>query len=77
MNANPLFSEFIPVSAKQWKQKIQFDLRGADYNETLLWESLEGIHVKPFYHPEDLGEDVFGGIWGRVVSVVGAPGELF
>ncbi len=48
-----LFSEFEPVSAKKWKQKIQFDLKGADYNETLIWQSLEGIHVKPFYHRED------------------------
>ncbi|MBO0322127.1 methylmalonyl-CoA mutase subunit beta [Muricauda sp. CAU 1633] len=50
-----LFDEFPPVSAKQWKQKIQFDLKGADYNDTLVWESLEGINVKPFYHAEDLG----------------------
>ena len=49
-----LFSEFPEVSTKQWKQKIQMDLKGADYNETLVWESLEGINVKPFYHQEDL-----------------------
>ncbi|WP_420602300.1 methylmalonyl-CoA mutase subunit beta [Flagellimonas sp.] len=49
-----LFDEFPEVSAKQWKQKIQFDLKGADYNDTLIWESLEGIAVKPFYHSEDL-----------------------
>ena len=48
-----LFEEFPPVSAKQWKQKIQADLKGADYNETLLWESNEGITVKPFYHPDE------------------------
>jgi methylmalonyl-CoA mutase len=48
-----MFDEFEPVSAKQWKQKIQFDLKGADYNETLNWQSLEGIHVKPFYHRDD------------------------
>ncbi|NND63454.1 MAG: methylmalonyl-CoA mutase [Flavobacteriaceae bacterium] len=48
-----LFSEFEEVSAKQWKQKIQFDLKGADYNDTLVWQSLEGIHVKPFYHQDD------------------------
>jgi len=48
-----LFSEFDEVSAKQWKQKIQVDLKGADYNDTLVWESLEGIHVKPFYHKDD------------------------
>ncbi|WP_349351716.1 MULTISPECIES: methylmalonyl-CoA mutase subunit beta [unclassified Flagellimonas] len=54
MTKSGLFSEFPEVSAKQWKQKIQMDLKGADYNETLVWESLEGINVKPFYHPEDL-----------------------
>lgn len=48
-----LFSEFDPVSAKQWKQKIQVDLNGADYNNTLVWQSAEGINVKPFYHAED------------------------
>ena len=51
-----LFSEFDEVSAKQWKQKIQVDLKGADYNETLIWLSLEGIHVKPFYHADDFNE---------------------
>lgn len=49
-----LFDEFSPVTAKQWKQKIQFDLKGADYNDTLVWESLESIKTKPFYHSEDL-----------------------
>jgi len=48
-----MFDEFDPVSAKQWKQKIQFDLKGADYNDALIWQSPEGIHVKPFYHRDD------------------------
>lgn len=48
-----LFDEFDAVSPKAWKQKIQFDLKGADYNESLLWESPEGIKVKPFYTSED------------------------
>ena len=48
-----LFDGFEPVSAKQWKQQIQFELNGADYNETLVWESPEGIKVKPFYHNDD------------------------
>lgn len=47
------FTEFDSVSAKQWKQKIQFDLKGADYNETLVWQSPEGINVRPFYHKDD------------------------
>ena len=49
-----LFDEFSQVSAKQWKQKIQFDLKGADYNETLVWESNEGVKVRPFYHQDEL-----------------------
>ena len=53
MSKNGLFDEFPEVSAKQWKQKIQYDLKGADYNDTLVWESLEGIKVKPFYSAED------------------------
>lgn len=51
-----LFEEFNDVSAKQWKQKIQYDLKGADYNETLVWQSLEGVNVKPFYHQDDFPE---------------------
>lgn len=49
----PLFDNFDEVSAKQWKQKIQFDLKGADYNETLIWNTNENIAVKPFYHADD------------------------
>jgi len=48
-----LFNEFDPVSSKQWKQQIQYELKGADYNETVVWESPEGIKVKPFYHIDE------------------------
>lgn len=48
-----LFSGFDEVSAKQWKQKIQYDLKGLDYNETLVWQSAEGVNVKPFYHADN------------------------
>jgi methylmalonyl-CoA mutase len=48
-----LFNEFAPVSSKQWKQQIQYELKGADYNETLVWESPEGIKVRPFYHKDE------------------------
>ena len=49
-----LFKEFNEVSSKEWKQKIQIDLKGADYNDTLIWKNIEGIDVKPFYHQDDL-----------------------
>ena len=52
----PLFTNFAPVSAKEWKQKIQFELKGADYNETLIWNSPDDIKVKPFYDKEDVKE---------------------
>lgn len=51
--AKNLFNEFEPISSKQWKQQIQYELKGADYNETLVWESPEGIKVKPFYHSDE------------------------
>lgn len=50
---NRLFDIFPDVTASQWKQQIQVDLKGADYNQTLIWKTLEGIDVKPFYHPDD------------------------
>lgn len=51
--SKPLFDEFEGVSSKAWKQKIQVDLKGADYNDTLIWNTNEGIDVKPFYHSDD------------------------
>lgn len=48
-----IFDEFDKISSKQWKNKIQFELDGQDFNSTVIWKSLEGIDVKPFYH-EDL-----------------------
>ena len=58
MSKENLFADFPAVSAKAWKQKIQADLKGAYYNETLIWESTDGIKVKPFYTSEDLDEDL-------------------
>ncbi len=48
---------FEPVSAGAWKQQIQADLKGGDYNALLTWLSPEGIAVKPFYTGEDLPEN--------------------
>ena len=46
--------EWATISSKQWKQQIQFELKGADYNETLTWNSPEDIQVKPFYHKDEV-----------------------
>lgn len=58
MTKEALFSEFNPVSSKQWKQRIQYELNGADYNETLLWNSPEDIKVKPFYHRDEYDKNI-------------------
>jgi methylmalonyl-CoA mutase len=50
---NYLFNEFQEVTPQAWKTKIQVDLKGADYNDTLLWKTNEGITVKPFYSKDD------------------------
>ncbi|OZV67627.1 methylmalonyl-CoA mutase subunit beta [Winogradskyella aurantia] len=47
-----LFNQFEEVSSKAWKQKIQVDLKGADYNDTLIWKTYDDIDVKPFYHAD-------------------------
>ena len=51
--SNTLFEHFNTTSTSAWKQKIQVDLKGADYNDTLLWKTDEEIIVKPFYTKED------------------------
>jgi methylmalonyl-CoA mutase len=53
---NILFKDFDSVSEAQWKQNIQMDLKGADYNETLITATREGINIKPFYHRESAPE---------------------
>ena len=52
-----LFDAFDPVTSKQWKQKIQVDLKGADYNDTLIWKTADGIDVKPFYHLDEFQDE--------------------
>lgn len=54
-----LFDEFDSVTSKQWKQNIQFELKGADYNETLISKTHEDIDVKPFYHTDEFNDNLF------------------
>ena len=49
---NKLFNEFSPVSLAAWKEKIQTDLKGADYREKLV-SQYEGIEVDSVYHQEN------------------------
>jgi len=49
-----LFSEFPPVSGKEWEARINLDLKGKDYDKTLIWRTNEGINVRPYYRSENL-----------------------
>ncbi len=42
--------DFTVHSSKLWKQKIQFELQGKDYNSTMLSITNEGITIPPFCH---------------------------
>lgn len=48
-----LFEHFPPVSTKEWMDKINSDLKGADFSKKLVWKTNEGFEVKPFYRSED------------------------
>lgn len=49
-----LFSEFPPVLTSEWEELIRADLKGADYNQKLIWKTDEGFDVKPYYRGEDM-----------------------
>ena len=51
-----LFEQFPPVSTKEWMDKIISDLKGADFNDKLVWKTNEGFDVKPFYRSEDFDQ---------------------
>ena len=54
MSDKKLFSEFTSPSRQDWLDKIQVDLKGADFQKKLVWKTDEGFSVQPFYMKEDL-----------------------
>lgn len=48
-----LFSEFQAPTTQEWLDKIQVDLKGADFQKRLVWRTPEGFSVQPFYRRED------------------------
>ena len=56
-----LFSEFPPVSTEAWEAQITTDLKGKDYDKTLVWRTNEGINVRPYYRDENLKDLEFVG----------------
>lgn len=61
-----LFHEFPEITTREWEQQITKDLKGADYDKKLIWNTLDGIPVKPYYRSEDLDQ----------LPETGNPGEF-
>jgi len=67
-----LFSEFPPVSTEAWEAQINTDLKGKDYDKTLIWRTNEGINVRPYYRDENLnGLEFVGTLPGQFPFVRG------
>jgi methylmalonyl-CoA mutase len=49
-----LFSEFPKITKDAWLGQVTKDLKGKDFAETLVWQSLEGFKINPYYAEEDL-----------------------
>ena len=54
MDKEKLFEAFPPVTTAEWRDKIEKDLKGADYNKKLVWKTGEGFNVEPYYRAEDI-----------------------
>lgn len=65
--AEKLFEEFSPVTTEKWEEVITKDLKGADYEKKLVWKTLEGFSVRPYYRAEDLE---------KLSHLKSAPGEF-
>ncbi len=53
-NKTKLFTEFVAPTTQEWLDKIEVDLKGADFQKRLVWRTNEGFNVQPFYRREDL-----------------------
>ena len=55
-NKEKLFTEFQAPTTQEWLDKIEVDLKGADFQKKLVWRTNEGFNVQPFYRREDLAK---------------------
>jgi hypothetical protein len=49
-----ILKDFPPVPTKACEAAIHVDLKGEDYHQKLVWNSDEGIVVRPSYRSEDI-----------------------
>lgn len=62
-----MWEDFPPTTSAEWESAIRADLKGADYEKKLVWQTEEGIRVRPYYRQEDLpgttGQARYTGEW--------------
>ena len=66
-NKEKLFSDFTAPSRQEWRDKIEVDLKGADYQKKMVWRTNEGFSMEPFYLKEDVEQ---------LAAVNALPGEF-
>ncbi|NLR92621.1 methylmalonyl-CoA mutase family protein [Flammeovirga agarivorans] len=54
--ADKLFSDFEPISKEAWKEKVVTDLKGADFDRKLVWNTENGMKIQPYFDHEDRAE---------------------
>lgn len=48
--------DFQAVKDEQWKALVEKDLKGKEYNDTLVWQNDNEISLKPYYRASDLNK---------------------
>lgn len=66
-NQEKLFSDFTAPSRQEWIDKINVDLKGADYQKKMVWRTNEGFSMEPFYRKEDVD---------KLATVNALPGQF-
>ena len=56
---------FAPVSAEQWRERVDQELRGADFDATLRTRVLGGLTLEPVYREAVEAEGLGGAPYGR------------
>ncbi|NBC83082.1 MAG: methylmalonyl-CoA mutase small subunit [Bacteroidetes bacterium] len=53
-NTLTFMEEFPAISTEAWEAIIQKDLKGADYDKKLIWKTIDGFKLRPYYRQEDV-----------------------
>lgn len=51
-----LFTEFPEITKNDWIAQVNKDLKGKNFDDTLIWHSLENFDIQPYYAKEDLSD---------------------